>query len=50
MKSFLVVAVMDDKEYEAAWGRSKKEGEQNAAMATLRVLKTARPEKRDSED
>jgi ribonuclease-3 len=42
MKSFLVVTVIGGKRYESAWGRSKKEAEQNAAMATLRLLKTAR--------
>jgi ribonuclease-3 len=39
MKSFLVVTMIGDREFEAAWGRSKKEAEQNAAMATLRRLR-----------
>jgi ribonuclease-3 len=40
MKSFLVVTVVGSKKYESAWGRSKKEAEQNAAKATLRLLRT----------
>jgi ribonuclease-3 len=48
MKSFLVVAVIDGKKYETAWGRSKKEAEQNAAMATLRSLRTTEMHRRDT--
>jgi ribonuclease-3 len=40
MKSFLVVAKIEGRTYESAWGNSKKEAEQNAAKATLRVLET----------
>ncbi len=39
MKEFLVAVVIAGKTYESAWGRSKKEAEQNAAMATLQLLK-----------
>jgi ribonuclease-3 len=52
-KSFLVGVVIKDTRYESAWGRSKKEAEQNAAKATLRALRTAfspdsiSPEKQD---
>ncbi len=37
-KSFLVAVDIKDTQYESAWGRSKKEAEQNAAKATLRTL------------
>jgi ribonuclease-3 len=40
MKSFRIVAKIGDRAYESAWGNSKKEAEQNAARATLRVLET----------
>lgn len=43
MKSFLIMALIGVKKFEAAWGRSKKEAEQNAAMAALRALRTASP-------
>ena len=44
MKKFLVVAVINDRKYESAWGPSKKEAEQNAAMATLRFLGAVDPQ------
>jgi ribonuclease-3 len=47
MKSFLVIAKIEGREYESAWGHSKKEAEQNAAKATLRVLGTEHPSDRD---
>jgi len=51
MKSFLVATVIGNKNYESAWGRSKKEAEQNSAMATLRRLKTTRtPDAAESEE
>jgi ribonuclease-3 len=34
-KNFLVVAVVGDKEFETAWGSSKKDAEQKSAKATL---------------
>ena len=40
MKSFLVIVKIKGKKYETAWGNSKKEAEQNAAEATLRILDT----------
>ena len=40
MKSFLVIVKIKGKKYETAWGNSKKEAEQNAAEATLRLLDT----------
>lgn len=43
MKSFLVVVRIGDRQYESAWGRSKKEAEQNAAKATLRALEIDSP-------
>lgn len=39
MKSFLVVAVINGKEYGTSWGHSKKEAERNAAMVTLRQFR-----------
>jgi ribonuclease-3 len=38
VKSFQVVAVVGDREYDTGWGRSKKEAEQKAAEATLKLL------------
>lgn len=35
LKKFLIVTVIGDREYEAAWGSSKKDAEQKSARATL---------------
>jgi len=50
MKSFRVVTIINGAKHESAWGRSKKEAEQNAAKATLRALKISDVIKNEAEE
>jgi len=49
-KSFEVIAVIGEQEYDTGRGNSKKDAEQNAAQATLKMLKEERGDETDDEE